>query len=149
MVTQVKICGVRTLRGAAAVKTAGADLAGLNFVSTSRRRLQLDIARQLAAALRPVKLAGVFADFPIEELRYIARALALDYVQLHGDESPELCSVLAKDHRVIKAMSVTDALTAEQLAAYAPFVTLFLFDGPNPGSGAAFDWQHLIRLAPT
>jgi phosphoribosylanthranilate isomerase len=140
----VKICGVRTIAGAEAVKRAGADFAGINFVPTSKRRVELVLARELIRALAPVPAVGVFADQSIEELASIARALDLAYVQLHGTEPPSDCAEAAKVAPVIKALPAGEHL---DLSAYEPHVAFFLFDGPRPGSGETFSWDRLGTLA--
>ena len=49
----VKVCGVRTPEIAVAVAHAGADLIGVNFAQVSKRRVDLQTARQIAEALTP------------------------------------------------------------------------------------------------
>lgn len=48
----VKICGVRTVEEALAVTAAGADLLGLMFVPSSKRRISLDVACRISHAIR-------------------------------------------------------------------------------------------------
>lgn len=48
----VKICGIRTVEEALAAADAGADMLGLMFAATSKRCLSLDVARQIALAIR-------------------------------------------------------------------------------------------------
>jgi phosphoribosylanthranilate isomerase len=141
---RVKICGVRTLEAAEAVAESGADFAGLNFVPASRRAVSVDAAKRILARLGGAIPVGVFADQPIDEITRIARALALPWIQLHGNEAPDMVRELSKAHRIIKAIAVRPGAEAAA-AAHAPFVDLFLFDGPAPGSGKAIDWARLPR----
>ena len=85
--TYVKICGLSRVTDVEAA--AGADFIGLMFAE-SPRHITLDQARALVEAVRslpsPPKAVGVFANNPIDEVNETARALALDYVQISGDE---------------------------------------------------------------
>ena len=88
--TYVKICGLSRQEDVEAA--AGADLIGLMFAE-SPRHITLDQARALVEAVRslpsPPKAVGVFANNPLDEVNETARALALDYVQISGDEPDE------------------------------------------------------------
>lgn len=144
----VKICGVRTPAMAAATAAAGAELAGLNLVPGRRRAIAPEDAPALIAALGPVEAVGVFLDAPLERVRRLAEALALPWVQLHGDEPPEDCARLRADgRRVIKAIAVrpdeAPATRAARLAAFRETVDAFLFDAPRAGGGQPFDWGRL------
>ena len=85
--TYVKICGIS--READAEAAAGADFIGLMF-AVSPRRVTMEQAQALVEAVRsrptPPKAVGVFANNPLDEVNETARALALDYVQISGDE---------------------------------------------------------------
>lgn len=88
--TYVKICGIA--REVDAEAAAGADFIGLMFAE-SPRHITLDQARALVEAVRslpsPPKAVGVFANNPIDEVNETARALALDFVQISGDETDD------------------------------------------------------------
>ena len=88
--TYVKICGLSRVADVEAA--AGADFIGLMFAE-SPRHITLDQARALVDAVRslpsPPKAVGVFANNPIDEVNETARALALDYVQISGDETDD------------------------------------------------------------
>jgi phosphoribosylanthranilate isomerase len=99
-VTQVKICGVTRVEDALAAADAGADMIGLNFYRKSPRSLTLEAAYLLVEALRsragsrcPL-LVGVFVNESTYEINRIASTLALDAVQLSGDESLEVMQAL-------------------------------------------------------
>ena len=139
---QVKICGVRRVEDARACVAARADLAGLNFVSASRREVGADAA-VVRAALGSVIPVGVFADASVDTIRARAQSLGLAWIQLHGHEPPAVCAALA-GLQIIKAVDY-DALTdPAALRAYSPHVAAFLVDGRTPGSGQTWD---LARLA--
>jgi indole-3-glycerol phosphate synthase/phosphoribosylanthranilate isomerase/anthranilate synthase/indole-3-glycerol phosphate synthase/phosphoribosylanthranilate isomerase len=139
----VKICGVRSVEAASAVAKAGADFAGLNFVPSSKRCIDVERARAIIDALGAAEPVGVFMNQPHETIADIAVTLGLRIVQLHGSETPEDCRSLSAHVRVIKAITVGDAFDPASLAAYRPHVFAFLFDGPSAGSGTSFVLERL------
>ncbi|EJD07993.1 IGPS-domain-containing protein [Fomitiporia mediterranea MF3/22] len=60
----VKICGIRTVDEALTAAQAGADMLGLNFVPTSKRRIALDVACRIAHAIRERRTQAE-AEIPI------------------------------------------------------------------------------------
>ena len=100
---RIKICGITTPGDAQLVAAAGADAVGLNYYAGSKRYVEPEIAKKIADTL-PASVAkvGVFVNASVDEIRTLAAATPLDYVQLHGDEPPEMLAELS-DLRVIKA----------------------------------------------
>jgi phosphoribosylanthranilate isomerase len=115
---KVKICGVTTVDDALMAAEAGADAIGLNFCPRSPRRIAVDVAAAIAAALPAgVCRVGVFVDAPRDEVAAVAQAVGLDAVQFHGDESVDYCC--AGWHcKTIKAVRVHDAEALARAAAY-------------------------------
>ena len=140
---KVKICGVRTPEGARAVDAAGADLAGINFVPTSRRYIDPGAATPILRALGAVVPVGVFAGASAEEIDRIASRLGLEWVQLHGGEPASVSAELCRRYRVIKAFAVGATFAKEELEAHVRWADYFLFDAKEPGSGQTFDWSRL------
>src|SRR3954454_16616017 len=105
--TRIKFCGMMRPADAADAARAGADAIGLVFYAGAARRVTVDQARQIIAALPPfVTPVGLFVDAPPDEISDVAKHLALRHVQLHGDESPQVVEAL-KNLTVIKAIRVT------------------------------------------
>ncbi|MDF1562598.1 MAG: phosphoribosylanthranilate isomerase [Deltaproteobacteria bacterium] len=133
----IKICGVRDLGELEACLEAAPDAVGLNLVPGSRRRVDLETARELRAALRGrAEAVGVFVDAGAEQLREVQRALELDWLQLHGSESEELIEALeAEGHRVLRACrpGSADARALEALARLP--ARRLLIDAPGPEAG--------------
>ena len=136
----VKICGVRDEAAARACVEADADFAGLNLVPESRRYVAPGRIAELLPSLGPVVPVGVFRDNPPEHVHETARELGLEWVQLHGSESPGYVASLATDLKIIKALGHDHVGDAKLVEAFAPHVSLFVVDGRVPGSGAAWDW---------
>jgi phosphoribosylanthranilate isomerase len=96
--TKIKICGVTLPDDAARVAAAGADFIGLNFWPTSKRYLAPERAPAVAAAARAAgaaQLVGVFVNAARDEIIAIACDVALDVIQLHGDEPPDDVTAIA------------------------------------------------------
>jgi phosphoribosylanthranilate isomerase len=91
------------------------------------------------------KRVGVFVDEDIEVVKKIAQDYALDYIQLHGNETPDYCALL-KGHKLIKAFNIATAEDFVKTKPYQGFVDYFLFDTKGKsvgGNGTKFDWSVL------
>lgn len=93
------------------------------------------------------KRIGVFVNEDYAGITHRAHELSLDYLQLHGKETPGLCKKLHEEgFRLIKAFALRKASDLECTYAYAPYCDYFLFDTPchgYGGSGQSFDWSIL------
>lgn len=78
-----------------AAAEAGADMVGVNFVPGVRRRVDPAYAREMVARFRAssprsVLVVGLFADQPADEVVRIAEEVGVDWVQLCGNEGPDV-----------------------------------------------------------
>lgn len=148
-----KVCGLCQAENIQAVAKTGIQWTGFIFYTPSPRCLLRDPAeaervRQLitADAFRP-KRVGVFVNASQEEIMEVAQQYRLDYLQLHGHESPDFCYALQKrGYALIKAFSIATAEDLTHTADYAGRVDYFLFDtkcAGYGGSGQRFDWSLL------
>ena len=98
---------------------------------------------------KEIPAVGVFVNETKENILMYVDRFGLNYVQLHGDESPEYCRTLhSQGIRIIKAFSI--ALPKDLLAIfnYEGFCDYYLFDTRTVhygGSGQQFDWSILQR----
>jgi phosphoribosylanthranilate isomerase len=142
---KVKICGITNWSDARGAVAAGADYLGFNFYRESSRYIAPAAARRIVERL-PVGVAsvGVFVNEPEPEMLAIARRVGLDYVQLHGDETPEIVSRMRRSFRVIKAIRVRDSFRVAQLANFKRASSILL-DGFDTrlrgGTGKSFNWK--------
>ncbi|MFB7158152.1 phosphoribosylanthranilate isomerase [Lysinibacillus sp. NPDC056232] len=141
--TKVKICGLKEQQHVQAAIKAGADAIGFVF-APSKRRVTVEQAQQLAKHVpEGVLKIGVFVNPGAEELRTAIESVPLDYVQYHGEESPEF--IRQQGYSAIKALSVRGAEDVQAAANYD--VDYYLFDAPGTdfkgGSGHTFDWTLL------
>ena len=142
--TRVKICGVTDVDDARNAALLGADAIGLNFHPESPRYLSAEQAMRIIDALPPfVSAVGVFVNYAEPEaLEDFATSIRLDAVQLHGDESPDYCSVISRV-KVIKAFRVGPKFRVDTLRNYP--VSTFLLDAfsrdARGGTGETFEWS--------
>lgn len=93
------------------------------------------------------KKVGVFVNEKVDEVLKVVEKYKLDFVQLHGNETPEFCEKLAaKNIKIIKAFSVDGNFDFSAIKSFEKHVSLFLFDtkGNNyGGNGIKFNWDLL------
>ncbi len=142
--TLVKVCGITNVEDALLASDTGADAIGLIFAE-SPRRVNEERAREIVATLpATVQKVGVFVNEKPETIQQLVDKLGLDYVQLHGDESPEVVAKVRQDGvAVIKALRVRDEGSLEALEDHD--ADLFLLDAYSEkargGTGEKFDWE--------
>jgi phosphoribosylanthranilate isomerase len=141
--TKVKICGIQQLDAAMWAVEAGADAVGFVFAD-SKRRITLEKAAAISDSL-PVGILriGVFVNASKEELQNAVEKVNLDYVQLHGDESPAFCTTLTLPY--IKAVSIKEKNDLDILPEYGGEMML-VDSGNGPyrgGNGTSFEWDYL------
>ena len=129
------------------VAQLGVDMMGFIFYPKSPRYVSYVLAR--SDADRKVCRVGVFVNDSIPEILDKIHSFSLNAVQMHGNESRELCEQLREangDIKIIKAISVSNAGDIQKYKEYVGAVDLFLFDTKCKtvgGSGEQFDWQVL------
>jgi phosphoribosylanthranilate isomerase len=150
---KVKICGITNWTDARRAAEAGADFIGFNFYSRSPRYIRPASARLIVRRLpraRKLRTVGVFVNESEEKMLRIARVVGLDYLQLHGDESPRAVARLSPSLPVIKAVRVPKSFRPAQLAPFrrAKAVLLDAFARRvRGGTGKTFDWKIARRAA--
>jgi phosphoribosylanthranilate isomerase len=140
---QIKICGVTNVKDAGACAEIGASMIGFNFYSQSPRYIEPRLARRIIEATPPkVCAVGVFVDASAEEIRNIADVAGIRCLQLHGCTSPDTCSELAREFRVIRAFSTDPQFRPEEVSLFGDCDVLVDAHHPNlrGGTGLACDW---------
>lgn len=148
---KVKICGITNWTDARNAFEAGADFLGFNFYRQSPRYIAPAAARRIVRRLPDgVSSVGVFVNEPEAETLLIAREVGLDFVQLHGDEPPDVVSHLRRIVPVIKALRVRGALHTSELARFKE-ASAILLDGFDRklrgGTGKRVDWKLAKRAS--
>lgn len=120
------------------------DFIGFIFYEQSKRYVTDFPQIEIPSATKKV---GVFVNETIEEIVEKVQKYDLDFVQLHGNETPEFCAKLAvKNIKIIKAFSVDENFDFSAIKSFEKPVSLFLFDtkGNNyGGNGVKFNWELL------
>jgi phosphoribosylanthranilate isomerase len=144
---RVKICGITRVEDAMAAAAAGADAIGLVFVARSARNVDLQQAAEICRSLPPfVSRVGLFMDSDVEFVRQAMASVPLNWLQFHGQETPEFCRQFQRPW--IKAIAM--ASPGDAVAAGFEQADALLLDahgaGELGGSGKTFDWDQVPRL---
>jgi phosphoribosylanthranilate isomerase len=135
----VKICGITRPADAIGAGDAGADAIGLNFVPTSRRCIDVEVARAILAVVPDhVMTVGIFRDHPASEVLEVTGALGLDAAQLHGDEPPEVTAAVAVGVETVIKVVTAGRPSVRSIDEHA--ADIVLLDAPFPGGGVPFEW---------
>lgn len=139
----VKVCGMRDAENIREVEQSGVDWMGFIFVEHSPRF----VYKQPDYLPSQIHRVGVFVNASDDYIDSIHRQYGLDYIQLHGHETPDDCQRLqARGYRLIKAIAPRSIADFKRAASYAPFIDFLLFDTPCVelgGSGKRFNWKLL------
>jgi phosphoribosylanthranilate isomerase len=143
--TLVKICGITNLADALSCADAGADMLGFNFYPASPRYIAPEEARRIGERLpTAITRVGIFVNEESPELvAELARAARVSAVQLHGEETPDYCSVLLDEFFVIKALRVAPGFVPEEVMRYGTKAVLLdaFCARAYGGTGRTFDWS--------
>jgi phosphoribosylanthranilate isomerase len=145
---KVKICGITNIDDARAAVESGADALGFIFVKASPRYIEPRAAADIVRKLPPfIKTVGVFVNEPVETVGQIASEAGIDLIQLHGDESPEICRRLKK--RAIKVIRVKSLESLESVIDFKDVISSLLLDTYSQemhgGTGHIFNWDIAVE----
>ena len=143
----IKVCGMRDRDNIRALERLDIDWMGFIFYPGSPRYVtdedEFCAAIQSCAKVR----VGVFVNEQPEAIIRKVATYRLNYVQLHGDETPDSCRQLRDAGcAIIKAFSISSEADLRKTTDYEPFAKYFLFDTKSSergGSGKRFDWSVL------
>lgn len=144
---ELKVCGITTSENIMELIPLEVSRLGFIFYHMSKRYVYGKLIEDgLKAIPKHIKKTGVFVNAEIAEIEQIINQYQLDSIQLHGDESPELCNHFRRKVEVIKTISIRDKSSFETAKLYGNACDLFLFDTQSEhygGTGKTFDWQWL------
>ena len=156
MIAKVKICGLTQSQDVEAAIRYGADYLGFIVEAKSARRLSVREAARLSLPAKGIiPRVAVTVNAGAALISNIVSQMQPDFIQFHGDETPQYVAEVGRDHNVgiIKAVSLssqTDILAALDYVGFADFI---LFDAKGPkggargGHGVSFDWKLLKNAA--
>jgi len=148
MKLKIKICGMRDTDNILKVTELEPDILGFIFSRSSPRYAgdMLDV-KTISKIPSSILKAGVFVNEDEKLISDTVEKFSLDMVQLHGDETPELCRRLKeKNIKVIKVFSMSREQPFSRCHQYTEVTDYFLFDTPatgTGGTGSKFNWKVL------
>jgi phosphoribosylanthranilate isomerase len=145
---RVKICGLTRYQDARDAALLGADALGFNFWPQSPRAVSVTRAASIIKRLPPfVSTVAVLVNPSLELVRQVLASCRIDYLQFHGEESPEFVAQFPGD-KVIKALGIQDSKSLAALKKY-PAVGAWLLDSAagaaRGGTGKVFRWDLAIK----
>src|SRR5688572_8268478 len=150
----IKVCGITQFKQLQQLEALNIDYAGLIFYKDSSRYMREKLpAKEVKQADFDLKKVGVFVNPSYSELLDAIDEYGLDIVQLHGNETPEMCEELSAEVEVIKAFRIGgDESTNidEMVMPYDAVCDFYLFDTAGlkesfGGTGQQFDWGILKK----
>lgn len=153
MSTKLKVCGITDLADARYLAGEGVNYLGFIQHEDSPRYVVPSLVSDMLEWLYGPESVGVFVNKSAEEVNAVADQVGFDYVQLHGEESPETCRAIERP--IIKAVRVRHDASSDQLRAimerYEGIVEHFLLDTHNSsvwgGTGESFNWRLARELS--
>lgn len=153
----IKVCGLReteNIREISAIE--GVSLVGMIFYNKSPRYVTENKTTADLNYLKNVGKVGVFVNESPDVIAGIQQLFGLDYIQLHGNETPGYLAGLKQKlpHRIkfIRAFQVGSEKDLYTVADFEDLCEYFLFDTPSKaygGSGLSFNWQILSSYTGT
>ncbi|MFP3037312.1 MAG: hypothetical protein ACFS26_00095 [Candidatus Karelsulcia muelleri] len=142
MLKKLKICGLKYNNNISDIIDLYPDFIGFIFYDKSPRFVGSNF---LAPKTIGISKVGVFVNEKEDNLLKISLKNNLDFVQLHGTESPDYCSNISKyGIKIIKSFGIDNDFSFEEISKYRNYVNYFLFDFKSTfygGSGKKFSNQ--------
>ncbi|MEM9907209.1 MAG: phosphoribosylanthranilate isomerase, partial [Cyanobacteria bacterium P01_D01_bin.44] len=153
---RIKICGITRVDQGVAIANLGATALGFICVGRSPRYVSPDQIHLMTTPLpASIDRFGVFADADLATITETVRIGQLTTVQLHGQESFEVCQQVRQalpEVELIKALRLRSANDLTQAHSYEPYVDALLLDAYHPeqlgGTGQTLDWPTLQKFQP-
>jgi len=150
----IKICGITSEKDLKAARKLGANFVGFVLVEKSKRFIDLKKLESLSMMVsKPLKSVALLVDPSDDFLEKLLLCSKVDYIQLHGEESPERVDEIAKMTNIplIKAIGVEKKSDLLNIRNYESSVDYILLDSKvkenehlKGGRGVSFNWN-IIR----
>ena len=147
----IKICGITSEKDLKAAQQLGANFVGFVLVEKSKRFVNLKKLESLSMIVsKPLKSVALLVDPSDHFLEKLLLSSKVDYIQLHGEESPERVDEIAKITNVplIKAIGVEKKSDLLNIRSYESSVDYILLDSKTKGKGhlkggrgISFNWN--------
>jgi phosphoribosylanthranilate isomerase len=145
---KIKVCGMSDPLNVKEIAETNPDYMGFIFYPGSPRYVGVEPDSSLFHSIPDsITKTGVFVNEEPEKISDLTQIAGLDLIQLHGNESPEYCSLLKSSGlKIMKAFSIGEEFDFEKIRPYMPYCEYFLFDTKTDkpgGSGRKFRWEKL------
>ena len=147
----IKICGITSERDLKAARKLGANFVGFVLVEKSKRFIDLKKLESLSMMVsKPLKSVALLVDPSDDFLKKLISSSKVDYIQLHGEESPERVDEIARITNIplIKAIGVEKKSDLLNIRNYESYVDYILLDSKvkenghlKGGRGISFNWN--------
>lgn len=146
MRTRVKFCGLVREADVDRAVAIGVDAIGFVFYPRSPRHLTPEQATALRRRLPSYVCAvGLVVNEPADRVQALVRAVGLDVIQFHGDETPEACAEASRGEvpwwRAVRMRGPADLLESQQRYRASEALLLDAFSEGYGGSGTRFEWS--------
>jgi len=167
---KVKICGITNKEDAFWASSLGADFIGINFYKDSLRKISVKTAKEITDSVpKYTSVVGVFVNDLISEIIKTIKKVNIEYVQLHGEETKEICielKSLLPQIKIIKVIKIKPENTSveqsqsenqasvnttiNQITDFLSCVDYILFDTQIDtqvgGTGEIFNWDIVLEI---
>lgn len=147
---KIKICGLKNEKNIIDIYHLNPNYIGFIFYQLSPRFVgnKFKIPK-IHNVKNSIKKVGVFVNEDKNILINKIIKYDLDYIQLHGNESPNFCKYFYnKGYKIIKVFSIDKEFDFNKIINYENFCSFFLFDTKTylyGGSGVKFNWDYLNK----
>ena len=148
---EIKICGINDLISMNAAINTGVNYIGLVFYHKSPRNLSITKAKLLIKnRTKESKIVALTVNPDDIFLQEIKNYIKPDYIQLHGEETPDRCNFIKEKFNlpIIKGIGVKNNMNLKKtVKPFEQICDILILDAPSNelpgGNGKIFDWKIL------
>ena len=151
---EIKVCGINDQISMNTAINNNVDYVGLVFYNQSPRNLSIAGARKLIQhRTNTSKIVALTVNPDDAFLLEIVKYIRPDYIQLHGNETPNRCENIKKKFKtsIIKGIGIKNDMEINYfIKPYEEICDILILDAPSEelpgGNGKKFDWKILKNL---
>ncbi len=148
---EIKVCGINDEISMNTVVKCEVDYIGLVFYKNSPRNITIDCSKNLLKLRNNLsKIVALTVNANDDFLVEIKNSVKPDYIQLHGNETPNRCFDIKNKINIplIKGINVKNRLSLNKLTKeFEDVCDILLLDAPSDtlpgGNGKVFNWNIL------
>ena len=148
---EIKVCGINDQLSMDASLNNSVNYIGLVFYNQSPRNLSITKARLLIKNRNKTSKIVALTVNPDDAFLFeIMKYIKPDYIQLHGEETPNRCENIKKKFKtsIIKGIGIKNNMEINYfIKPYEEICDILILDAPSEelpgGNGKKFDWKIL------